>query len=300
MPPVKDIADLAHAEGALLDLDKHSWPWSFMLAPVAKVDLFELSNNSVWQTQFGFSRSGTVPDYMKIPNQNGQLTERAWLDYGFQSYYALLNCGLRMTPTAGTASGVHPVPLGFSRVYVRTSGPFTKKSWMAGLKDGNSFVTTGPMLFVTANGNHPSTSKPIHSTGPIKIQIEGVLRSANPVTAIEIVVNGDLAKRFEAAGSPSKDGSYRTDFDLTQDLQSSAWIIARCFTQLPNGRERFAHSAPFYVEIPGRPIRPKQAELDFLIQRMQQEITRNKSLLPPAALQEFHEALAFYQNLTPR
>ena len=51
--PVAPIAEQAHAEGALIDLDKHSWPWSMMLVPVAKVDLFELSNNSVWRTQFG-------------------------------------------------------------------------------------------------------------------------------------------------------------------------------------------------------------------------------------------------------
>ena len=57
MPPVREIAQQAHREGALLDLDKHSWPWSMMLVPVAEVDLFELSNNSVWRTSFGFRNS---------------------------------------------------------------------------------------------------------------------------------------------------------------------------------------------------------------------------------------------------
>lgn len=66
-PPVADIAELAHREGALLDLDKHSWPWSMMLVPVAKVDLFELSNNSVWRTKFGFNQlSAKLPAWMQV------------------------------------------------------------------------------------------------------------------------------------------------------------------------------------------------------------------------------------------
>ncbi len=300
MPPVKQIADQAHAEGALLDLDKHSWPWAFMLAPIAKVDLFELSNNSVWQTKFGFSRSGQVPEYMNIPTKDGHLSERGWLDYGFKSYYALLNCGLRMKPTAGTASGVHPVPLGFSRVYVKPDGPFTKENWMAGLRDGRSFVTTGPMLFVQINGKDPNTAQPIHSPGPTTLQIRGEIQSAHPVSSIEIIVNGDIFKTLNPDPSQKEDQSYESRFTLDRTIDRSVWVAARCFTKLPNGRERFAHTAPFYLEIPGKPIRPKSVELEFLTKRMQQEIQRNRYLLPAPALQEFHDALRFYQNLSPR
>ena len=50
------------------------------------------------------------------------------------------------TPTGGTASGVHPVPLGFGRVYVHLPGGFSYKTWVSGLNQGRSFVTTGPML----------------------------------------------------------------------------------------------------------------------------------------------------------
>ena len=33
-------------------------------------------------------------------------------------YYHLLNCGLRVAPSAGSASGVLPNPVGYNRVYV--------------------------------------------------------------------------------------------------------------------------------------------------------------------------------------
>ena len=40
-------------------------------------------------------------------------------------------CGL-LRPTAGTASGVHPVPLGFGRVYVHCPAGFSYEAWVRG------------------------------------------------------------------------------------------------------------------------------------------------------------------------
>jgi len=57
-PPITPIVKQARAQGALLELDKHNWPWSMMLVPVANVDLFELSNNHIWRTQFAFRDFG--------------------------------------------------------------------------------------------------------------------------------------------------------------------------------------------------------------------------------------------------
>ncbi|HZL88386.1 MAG TPA: ThuA domain-containing protein, partial [Pirellulaceae bacterium] len=53
-PPLTAAAEWAHREGGLIDLEKHSWPWSVLLVPVMKPDLFELANNHCWRTEFGF------------------------------------------------------------------------------------------------------------------------------------------------------------------------------------------------------------------------------------------------------
>lgn len=45
VPPVRQIAEQVHREGGLLELDKHNWPWSMMLVPVMKVDLYELTSD---------------------------------------------------------------------------------------------------------------------------------------------------------------------------------------------------------------------------------------------------------------
>ncbi len=46
-PPVGSIAAEARRQGAILDLDKHNWPWSMMLVPTMGVDLFELANKHI-------------------------------------------------------------------------------------------------------------------------------------------------------------------------------------------------------------------------------------------------------------
>ena len=99
VPPVAEVARQAHREAALLDLDKHNWPWSMMLVPVANVDLFELSNNSIWRTQFGFRQTAIEPaSYMRVEQDAEGLTESGWIRFGFESYYTLLNCGFRLRP----------------------------------------------------------------------------------------------------------------------------------------------------------------------------------------------------------
>lgn len=56
--------------------------------------------------------------------------------------------------------GVHPVPLGYSQVYVHTGRKFDLKEWLRGLKAGRSFVTTGPVLFGTVDGKLPGEKFP--------------------------------------------------------------------------------------------------------------------------------------------
>ncbi len=77
-----------------------------VLVPIASVDLFELSNNSVWRTAFGFKQPDRICRLGKRLSRSLPvlLTEWGWLQFGFEMYYALLNCGFQISPSAGTAS----------------------------------------------------------------------------------------------------------------------------------------------------------------------------------------------------
>jgi hypothetical protein len=60
---------------------------------------------------------------------------------------------------------------------------------------------------------------------------------------------------------------------------------------------RFAHTAPWHIDVADRPLRPSRDEVQYLVDRMRAEIERNRPLLAPAELAEFEQALATYQAL---
>ena len=299
-PPVKTLARAARKQGALLDLDKHNWPWSLMIVPIMNVDLFELSNNHIWQTEFGFPGwyENLAPSYMNLERQADGLTEWGWMDFGFQTYYALLNCGFRLRVSAGTASGVHPVQLGFGRVYVHMPDGFSYQGWIEGLNRGRSFVTTGPMLEVTFDGKGAgqtfTVGKDVESH---RLKLVGLASSLRPLDRIEIIVNGRVARTVEPENRPRDSGGYESRIDVVVSDDKSHWIAVRCFEQTASGRLRFAHTNPVFVDIEGRPIRPRREEIDYFIQRMKDEIARNQGVLSAEQLAEYREALSIYERI---
>lgn len=294
-PPVGQIAQAARKQGGLLELDKHNWPWSMMLPPVMGVDLYELANNHLWRTEFAFTRFAEAPaEYMKVQTDEKGFTEKGWIQFGFENYYALLNCGFWMRPTAGTASGVHPVPLGFGRVYVKLEKGFSYEGWVEGLDKGRSFVTTGPMLMVTADGLEAGSILERQPAGE-PVHICGTALSPRPLKRIEIVVNGDVVKAIEPENTETKAGARISRIDEKIAIDGTSWIAVRCF-QFDNDRVRFAHTGWFRVNVQDRPLRPRKEQVAYLIARVEAEIKRNEGILPDAVMQEYAKALQAYRE----
>src|SRR5205814_7541998 len=187
--------------------------------------------------------------------------------YTFPNYYSFLNCGIRMRPTAGCASGVHPVPLGFGRVYVQVEGPFRYDAWIRGLNEGRSFVTTGPMLFVTYAKKQDLLT--ITAENP------------TPLSSVEVIINGDVAAttRPENLETPGK--GYVSTVLAKPGVDESSWVAVRCYDDRPDKRVRFAHSAPIYLDVPGKPLRPRRTDVEFLLRRVEEEVARNRDVLAP-------------------
>lgn len=279
VPPVTPVAVEARRQGGILELDKHNWPWSMMLVPVMKVGLYELTNNHIWRTKFQFKNwnSEYAGEYMKLEMEEGGFTERGWIDFGFKNYYALLNCGFDMKPTAGTASGVHPVPLGFGRVYVKVAGEFSYDKWLQGLTEGNSFVTTGPMLQSHFEWNGSS------------VVVSGRYETAGSKHGtVEVIQNGDVIPIDIA-----RDGAFEKSFPLSR----TSWFAVRVIEE---GRSRFAHSAPKHFKVPGKPLNSKPDEVRYLVKRVEDEIERHTGVLEEDAMAEYRKALGFYQGLLPK
>lgn len=288
-PPLTPIADEARRQGAFLDLDKHNWPWSIAAARLMQVDLYELTNNHLWRTDFHFGDwyPEYAPEYMQLDMPGGEFTESSWIEFGLQTYYALLNCGLNLRPTAGTASGVHPVPLGFGRVYVNTGGEFSYDRWVEGLLAGRSFVTTGPLLLVEQSYDEPSH----------RVFLVGEFSALAPPSRIEVVVNGDVRPLAELISARGDDGAYHLTFRTSVDLTGESWVAVRAFVEPAPGRVAFAHTAPRRYAAPGPALRPTAKQKQYVVDRVAGEIERSAELLSPAARAEYDAALAYYQSL---
>ncbi|MDA1229406.1 MAG: CehA/McbA family metallohydrolase [Planctomycetota bacterium] len=295
-PPALPVAEEARRQGAILDLDKHSWAWSMMIVPIMNVDLFELSNNHNWRTKFGFPQwtIENAPDWPEVERDDAGFTDLGWTEFSMQTYYALLNCGYRMRVTAGTAAGVHPVPLGHGRVYVHTGIEFSYDKWIANLNAGHSFVTTGPLVDVRFNGDLPGTTwSKDHAEN--NVGLTGSITSINRLRSIELIRNGVIVQSLTIEPQRSKTGVWTYSIDTSETLHGSGWFALRCFEDLPDGKVSFAHTNPVFVDVAKTPLIPRRRDAEFFVKRLDEEISRNTGILPDESLAEYRKAKAIYE-----
>lgn len=281
IPPARSVIEQTDREGAFLDMDKHDWPFAMVLPPMLGNRLtFELANNHMWRTEFAFRKWSTpAADSMGLADVNSG-GEKDWIEFTHRSYWALLNCGYRLQPTAGTATGVHPVPIGYGRIYVNVPDNFTYDGWVKGLRAGQSFVTTGPMVRVS------------QQAGKLDVQID----ADGPVQSIEWIVNGKIEVIEPTSSRQNPDGSIHATITRDVKFDSTSWVAVRVWQKAPNDRWRFAHSAPIWFDVEGHPIRPSSKDQEFLIRRMETERERSKGVLSTDALREYDEAIEAYRR----
>ncbi len=174
----------------------------------------------------------------------------------FEMWYRLLNCGFRISPGAGTDvftnwRGINRIP-GLSRQYVETGAPFTWRRWVDRFREGRVFVTNGPLLTFTANGQGPGSVIPAPASGPYRVKLTAEVQSQMPVETVEFVQNGRVVgtHRLERGAAVQ-----RVETEVTID--ASAWFAARVTGPpargIPNEPAR-AHSAAVYAHLGGKPV----------------------------------------------
>jgi TolB protein len=163
-----------------------------------------------------------------------------------QMYYRLLNCGFKMAVSAGTdvfTSRVNPAP-GSDRVYAKTGSSLDYQAWIDAFSSGNSFVSTGPMLWFTVDGQPAGSSITLDSASPT-VTVEARAQCQIPLDSLEILVNG------RAVGVAKPQGNGRDiSIKLELPLERSSWIAARALGaghRLVLDSHLFAHSSPVYV-----------------------------------------------------
>ena len=253
--PVKFLLEARKIAGVHVDIEKPFW-WDVPVwLATGRIDTMGMAVNHMCRSQMYESEAwGKARPVDRLPPPRGNGT---WVQEIF--YYAL-NSGLRIAPSAGSASGVLANPVGYNRAYVHLDGEPSYEKWMEGLRAGRSFVTNGPLLRVKANGQLPGHV--FAADKPLSIELEAKLDGRDPVEALEIIRDGRIERTVPVKESPGR-----------LEFKQSGWFLVRCIA--PNEKTfRFASTAPFYVEVGESKRRISRSSAKFFVDWIDERMAR--------------------------
>ena len=197
---------------------------------------------------------------------------------GYDAWYDLLALGFRVTPTAGTDFPCADQTLpGHERFYTKVAGPLTYAKWLDGVRQGRTFVTTGPMIEFSIDGQDIGSEIALDAAGTVEIAGKATFDPEQDALAfLELVQNGDAVARFSRTRGESE-----ISFSVRRPVEETSWFAVRGYGvrlqedplvlwatrgQL-EGPMHFAllkptsnvHTAPIYVTLAGRPGLEKSA-----------------------------------------
>lgn len=238
LPMNADVADLAHARGALVG---YVHPFDEYPDPVARPREL-LTHELPIDVALG------KVDYVEIVGfSDHRATAAVW--------YRLLNLGFRLPAAAGTDAMANFAslrgPVGMNRVYARVpEGPLDASSWLASLKAGHTIATNGPLLGLELGSARVGDE--LRANSPtLRVTYAVRLESIVPVDHLELVCNGQVVREF--GGKRPVD---HAEFHGTVSLTDSGWCVLRASTDgarypvLDN--YVYATTSPIYVTLNGR------------------------------------------------
>ncbi len=173
-------------------------------------------------------------------------------------YYHVLNCGFRLPPVAGSGSGENDNPVGTNRVYVHCGSEFSPAAWWEGLQAGRVFVTNGPLLRPSVEGEPPGYVFHIEPGRPLTLEIGLNLATRVPVEYLQIIKNGMVEADVRLADWKNRKGRLPP---VTFD--ASGWFLVRAVTNNTQTYQ-FASTGPYYVEQAGQSRISKSSVQFFL------------------------------------
>ena len=269
--PNLPIIRRSHDAGALVCY-QGGWSREVLLdAVLGHVDVVNVCNNNflrhAYQPRSRYSNLLQISGFPTYAN-----TVQEMLKMNTDTYYRLLNCGLRLAAGAGSATGAKRTPVGYNRAYVRVDRDPTWKEFLENWRQGRNFVTNGPMVFLKVNRRFlPGDTIPMETTGEM-LRVEVSASFPHPLSSLEIVLNGRVVHHI----SDAKSGSVSI---LPIKIEESSWLAARCCAedtllsnaelsayawgsdQMPRRptRVRFAHTSPIYISLNGTKARVDQS-----------------------------------------
>jgi len=257
----------AHEAGAIICY-QGGWSREVLLdALLGLVNVVNVCNNNFHRHQFQprsrYSNLLNTPGLPVYPD-----TPEGMMRMNTDTYYRLLNCGLRLAAGAGSATGAKDTPVGYNRVYVQAGEKPSLPQFLAAWRAGRNFVTNGPMLFLKVDEHGPGDTIALREGGT-EVTIRADALSEQPLTSLEIVSNG---KVIATAGKVT---GLQAQIVTRMTIREPCWIAARCTERdgwltddelaadhdyggrmaCKPCRLRFAHTSPVYVTAQDRAVR---------------------------------------------
>lgn len=260
--PMKFVRQARQQPHTWIDVEKPFW-WDVPTwIASGEMDSIGIANNHM-------NRSGVYPgeawgkprDQEKFPGVHGN---GLWTQ---DIYYRLLDCGIRIPPSAGSASGVLPNPVGYNRVYVDLGPKFDYDKWWDGLKAGRSFVTNGPLLRVKAQGQWPGSVLRFKEDGKTKLELDYEYSGRDQIDRLEVIHNGDVflsipIRYTQAPNEQDQHDELSGTIHLDLPEIASGWFLIRVICK-NDQTFRFASTAPWYVEVGDKKERISREDAAF-------------------------------------
>ncbi|HLX73167.1 MAG TPA: CehA/McbA family metallohydrolase, partial [Terriglobales bacterium] len=258
-PTNADIADLAHAQGALVG---YVHPFDTFPDPADPAPLTDELPVDV--------ALGKV-DYMEILGfSDHKSTAAVW--------YKLLNCRFHIPTGAGTDAMANFTslrgPVGLNRVYAQVPpGRTNIHQFLNSLRHGHTFATNGPLLRFSL-GDQPIGGELKLPAGSNQVKFTAALRSIVPVDHLQVLCNGSVVREIALSGHRET-----ADAQGTLPISKSGWCILRAWNknaQLPVlDLYPYATTSPIYISVGGEPVRSAKDAAYFVawIDRLVQAAT---------------------------
>ena len=177
-------------------------------------------------------------DALSITESSGdrEQSKRLW--------YHLLNMGIKIPAAAGGDICLHTQsqvpPVGTWRTIAAMSDGTGFEQFLAQVRRGRTFISTGPVLTMDIDGYLPGDSLP-ETTGTRTLHIE-LRHSPEVINTLQIIVDGGIFSKFHIN---SKQWSLQMQIPCSQ----GAWVAVECFGAAswyyPQGL--WAHTNPIYL-----------------------------------------------------
>jgi hypothetical protein len=209
-------------------------------------------------------------------------------------YADYLNLGFRLTAAAGSDTPWGST-IGEVRTYVHTGDQFSVDAWFRHLKAGHTFVSNGPALEFTVDGELPGTGLTRSPGARLKIRAKalGQARVGLP-TMLRVEGPGGVIKEVKAAQAKTE-----LSFELEHPVATSQWLMAS--VECDNGA--LAHTTPVYVVVNGRPTwnarqGPKIIDKQLAaIAKIETEFVKGTDARSVGIRQRLDQAKRFYSEL---